>query len=147
MLKCSYSEYYKGAVTSCLSTWDCQLMSHLKEVTDLYGLTESQERLLEARSRFKDIGFKEENEWRLAFHTLTAEPHMELIQFRDGRFGRTPYIEVPLGLKDQDSPLKRIVVGPSPNKDQAVIGLGLELAKMGIHGVEVVPSKIPFRNV
>jgi len=42
--------------------------------------------------------------------------------------------------------LKRIIVGPSQDKDQIVVSLRLDLAKMGIQGVKVVPSKIPYRN-
>jgi hypothetical protein len=41
---------------------------------------------------------------------------------------------------------ERIVVGPSPNKEQAVRWLKIAIAKMGIQGVEVVPSEIPYRN-
>jgi len=66
-----------------------------------------------------------------------------LIQFRDGL---TPYIKVPLKLKSLSPPLKQIVVGPSQNKGQIVDSLKLQLKKMNINGVEVVPSKIPYRN-
>src|SRR5208282_5068166 len=95
---------------------------------------------------FKHVGFKEEKEWRLAFQMPVEHPDPDLIRFHPSRFGQTPHIEVPLRLKDQSSPLKRIVVGPSQRKDQVVVSLRLELAKLGIPGIEVVPSKIPYRN-
>ncbi len=97
-------------------------------------------------SGFKHIGFKEEQEWRLVLQMLVKNPDLEIVKFRDGRFGRTPYIEVPLGLGGPASPLRRIVVGPSQNKEQSVHSLKTELAKAGIQDVEVVPSKIPYRN-
>jgi len=68
-------------------------------------------------SQFKHDGFKEETEWRFAVYIFAGAPSRSLIHFRDGSFGRTPYIQIPLRLKDEDSPLRRIVVGPSQNKD------------------------------
>lgn len=101
---------------------------------------------LDFTSKFKHYGFKEEQEQRLVVYVLDRVSRRAPIEFRDGAFGRTPYIKIPLGLKDENSPLKRIVVGPSQNKDQIVVSLKLELAKMGIKGVEIVPSQIPYRN-
>jgi hypothetical protein len=94
----------------------------------------------------KHDGFEEEHEWRLACYVHEQITDLEFVQFRDGPHGRTPYIKVPLGLTDPDSPLKRIVAGPSQNQEQAVISLKMELAKRGIRGVEVTPSGIPYRN-
>jgi hypothetical protein len=107
---------------------------------------ELQTSFLNYSSQFKHEGFKEENEWRLVLYVLDGASRLNSIEFRDGPFGRTPFIKLPIGLKEPDSPLRRIVVGPSQNKEQIVFGLRLELVKMGIHGVEVVPSKIPYRN-
>jgi hypothetical protein len=107
---------------------------------------EFQTSFLNYSSQFKNYGFKEENEQRLVVYVLKGVSSLNSIEFRDCAFGRTPYIQLPLGLKDQDSPLRRIVVGPSQSKDQIVISLKLELARMGVQGVEVVPSQIPYRN-
>jgi len=109
-------------------------------------LRDLQLNLLKFTSQFKHYGFREENECRLAVYVIQGVSELKLIKFRDGALGRTPYIEIPLGLRDQDSMLKRIIVGPSQDKDQIVVSLRLDLAKMGIQGVKVVPSKIPYRN-
>jgi len=97
-------------------------------------------------SSFKHFGFQEENEWRLVAYFVSGVSSIESVQFRDGAFGRTPYIRLPLGLKGQQSPLRRIFVGPSPNKEQIAVSLSLELTKIGVTGIEVVPTKIPYRN-
>ena len=107
---------------------------------------ELQTSFLSYTSAFKHEGFKEENEWRLVLYVLDGVSGLNSIEFRVGTFGRTPYIKLPVGLKESDSSLRRIVVGPSKHKEQIVVSLRLELAKMGIHGVEVVPFKIPYRN-
>jgi len=106
------------------------------------------EKVLEWSARFKNKAFYEEREWRFVLQMSKAERESNggRIEFHDGRFGKTPHIAVPLALKDQDSPLKRIVVGPAQDKEQAAARLRIELVQMGIHGVEVVPSKIPYRN-
>lgn len=97
-------------------------------------------------AKFKHLSFKEENESRMSVYIFDEIEYLDKIKYRDGKYGRIPYVEIRLGLKEQDCPLKRIVVGPSPNKDQAVVRLRIELKQMGIHGVEVVPSQIPYRN-
>lgn len=96
--------------------------------------------------RFKHVGFEEEKETRLVIQMPVAQKDVNLVEFRNGQYGRTPYIKVPLGLIGQDSPLERIVVGPSKYMDQTVQSLEIELTKMGIQGVKVVASKISFRN-
>jgi hypothetical protein len=97
-------------------------------------------------ARFKHLSFREENESRMSVYIFDEREYLDKIKYRDGKYGRIPYVEIRLGLKKPDCPLKRIVVGPSPNRDQAVVRLRIELKQMGIHGVEVVPSKIPYRN-
>ncbi|MGA2205127.1 MAG: DUF2971 domain-containing protein [Terracidiphilus sp.] len=94
----------------------------------------------------KHEGFNEEREWRLACYVHEEVTDLKFVQLRDRQYGHTPNIQVPLGLSDSDSPLKRIVVGPSQNHEQAAISLGIELAKRGLKGVKVVPSQIPYRN-
>jgi len=95
---------------------------------------------------FKHQSFREENEWRVALSTTDRAPHLDLIEFREADGNRVPFVRIPLGLKEPDCPLKRIVVGPALNKEQSVAHLKIELAKAGLRGVEVVPSKIPYRN-
>jgi hypothetical protein len=119
-------------------------------ISVLAGFVNSQilEQTLQWSARFKNKAFCEEREWRFVLQMSTAERESngDRIEFHDGRFGRTPHIAIPLDLKGQDSPLKRIVVGPAPDKEQVAARLRIELVQMGIQGVEVVPSKIPYRN-
>jgi hypothetical protein len=113
-------------------------------------------------ARFKDEAFSEECEWRIVVNVerqKLLDAHCSdysspIIHFRHGKFGVTPYIDLPLQLTSSDSPLRRIVVGPSPYEEEAVEGVKLLLESKGIKmktqtsnvGVEVVPSKIPYRN-
>lgn len=111
---------------------------------------------------FKNHSYIEEKEWRIVvvpFGTsLQAEGSGDgegiQVKFRNGVVGITPYIELPLMLRTPDSPLRRIVVGPTPHMEEAVRGVEMKLMDKGIrrkskdypNGVEVVPSKIPYRN-
>ncbi len=115
-----------------------------------------------AASSFKDEAFSEEREWRIVFFArreLLLQKHRmssdkPIIRFRAGKLGVTPYVEFPLELTTPESPLQRIVVGPTPHKKEAVNGVKLLLESKGIkvrtedskEGVEVVPSKIPYRD-
>ena len=78
-----------------------------------------------------------------------------VVKYRDGQFGRTPYIEIPLGLTTPGtSPLRRIVVGPGVRKDDEKRMVESLLASLGIPvsmpgtgtGVEIVGSLIPYRS-
>ncbi len=104
-------------------------------------------------ARFKDEAFSEEREWRIVFHAVRdmvlnvhrAEPDTRIVKFRPGKFGVTPYIDFPLNLKTNNlyielwSDLARI-------RMKLVDAVSLLLAANGIEGVEVVPSKIPYRD-
>jgi hypothetical protein len=90
----------------------------------------------------KHHGFREENEWRVTF---IAE-NQAMCSFRESTFGLTPFLPIGIDLSRSPSPLKRIVVGPGPHKDEWVTTVNLMLAKCSISGVEVVPSQIPYRN-
>jgi hypothetical protein len=100
--------------------------------------------LMDYGAVFKHSSFREEKEWRIALSTTTWSSHLASVKFREA--DKVPFLEIPLGLTDPHGPLKRIVVGPSPSKAQSVSILEINLNKMGIEGVEVVPSNIPVRN-
>lgn len=111
---------------------------------------------------FKDGSFSEENEWRIvhfiARDRLLLQHCLDLsapiVQLRTGKFGITPYISLPLGLKTEKSPLKRIVIGPTAHMEDALVAVKLSLESKGLAvkgessdiGIEVIPSKIPYRN-
>jgi hypothetical protein len=90
----------------------------------------------------KHPGFSEEREWRYIFMAESQSA----FSIREGQFGLTPYLAIGIKLSTPPSPLKRIVVGPNPHMDEAVGLVRMMLEKESIHDVEVVPSKIPYRN-
>ena len=116
---------------------------------------------LEASS-FKDEAFAEEHEWRAVFHVVrkqlmelqNADTSKPVIHFRAGKFGVTPYAEFPLNLGTAESPLRKILVGPTPHWKEAVEAVRFLLQTNGVkvqcnesgEGIEVVESKIPYRN-
>ncbi len=93
----------------------------------------------------KDEAFREEAEWRLAFHLNRSDAHSGL-EFRPGRSMLTPYFSVPLEWQDQPIEIKEIIVGPCPHRDEAMNSVQMLLKREGIQGVEVKDSKIPYRN-
>ena len=91
----------------------------------------------------KHVGFQEENEYRLIRFVLQSNPNTEEVRFRPDN---TPYIDLPLNLFAEISPLRAIFVGPSANRDQAASILRIRLRQMGLSHVEVIPSDIPYRG-
>jgi len=119
--------------------------------------------LFTSAAQIKSSGFREEREWRVIFQATkdalspieNERGRIEIVKFRDGRFGRTPYIEIPLGLADADkSPLRRIIVGPGAYKEDKKRYVELLLLTRGIEvfepgrgrGVQVATSAIPYRT-
>jgi len=93
----------------------------------------------------KDNGFREEAEWRLAF-LLQQGSTVTGIEFRPGSSMPVPYLKVPLRLEDQVIEIWKVIVGPCPHPSEAVRSVQMLLESEGFRDVEVVPSKIPFRN-
>ena len=50
-----------------------------------------------AAAQFKHFGFREELEWRVVYFAFRKTLLPNIIKFRDGQFGLTPYVEIPLG--------------------------------------------------
>jgi hypothetical protein len=120
----------------------------------LSSLSRATAQYFTAAARVKHSGFREEHEWRIILQANretilpaeNAEKHLE-VKFRDGQFGRTPFIEIPLGLADgEKSPSRRIVVGPGRHKEDVKRSLELFLLNRGIQGIEVSTSVIPYRS-
>jgi hypothetical protein len=102
----------------------------------LKALSKSTAEFYTKAAQIKHIGFREECEWRSICQADKdalspvdqGGEHIEIVKFRDGRFGRTPYIEIPLGLRDPEtSPLRRIVVGPGAHQEETKHMVELEL--------------------
>ena len=129
----------------------------------LDSLSRATARLFTTAARIKNPGFREEREWRVIFQATkdalapieNARGRIDVVKFREGQFGRTPYIEIPLGLADADkSPLRRIVVGPGANKEDKKRYVEFLLLNRGIEafdaakgkGVRITASAIPYRT-
>jgi hypothetical protein len=97
-------------------------------------------------SVMKDASFNEECETRLSVQSVSGIADNSLIHFRDGKDGKVPYIEIPIGIRTTPTSLKKIVVGPSPDKEQVTERLKIQLDQMGLSHIKVIPSRIPFRN-
>jgi hypothetical protein len=93
----------------------------------------------------KNEAFREEAEWRFAFPLHRNDTHADL-EFRAGRSMLTPFLKVPLEWGDERIGIKKIMVGPCPHGDEATRSVQMLLKCQGIRGVEVVPSRIPYRN-
>jgi hypothetical protein len=101
----------------------------------------------------KHLAFREEREWRIA---KVFSPKPMDVNFRPGMSSLVPYIAIPLPILNENgsSLIRRIIVGPSPEIENAVAATKMLLASKGYkirhsrddEGVEVVSSKIPYRN-
>jgi hypothetical protein len=112
-------------------------------------------------STFKDSAFSEEKEWRVVILGPSKRPRKGVerdstlsLKFRSGPLGVTPYLDFPLGLSSRSSPLRRVVLGPTPHVEESINAAKMILEEKGItlkseehpDGVEVAPSQIPYRN-
>ena len=101
----------------------------------------------------KNPAFCDEREWRVA---KMCNETPSGIMFRPGKSSLIPYIAIPLprSCDDGTSLIRRIVVGPSPKIDDAVAAVRMFLESQnykirgsaGADGVEIVPSRIPYRD-
>ncbi len=101
--------------------------------------------LIELAPVLKHPGFIEENEMRAGFFVDLATE--EKIEFREGKFGITPYIKIQL-LEDRDRMndlIKDVYVGPSPTQHLAIETLKLFLQLNGIDPEKAKKSEIPYR--
>jgi hypothetical protein len=120
----------------------------------LWALSRATAEFFTAAARIKHEGFREEQEWRVILQAPKSVLS-PVVKLRDGQFGRTPFIEIPLGLAQADlSPLRRIVVGPGPRQEESGRAVAAVLTKHKLaiksstsgSGVEIVLSAIPFRH-
>jgi Protein of unknown function (DUF2971) len=101
----------------------------------------------------KGSAFSGEHEWRII--SLRGDAFND-VQFRPGKSGLIPYIAIPLPIINRDgtSLIRRVVVGPSRETENAVLAVKLLLSSKGATiagedgkgGIEIVTSKIPFRD-
>lgn len=96
--------------------------------------------MLHCFTRYKDYGFKEEQETRVIATILSNNKKR---YFRDKENGeQIPYIK--LFDFNEPLPIKKIIVGPHKDKEARATWLKVKLASMGKDDIEVTVSKIPF---
>ena len=101
--------------------------------------------MLQLLPRLKHHSFEEEQESR-AVQWYDVEPRDGNVRFRDTALGPTPYVSTNIGDRHGTSALRRIVIGPTPHRKAAKIGVDLLLKVNDLEGrVEVMNSPTPFR--
>jgi hypothetical protein len=100
----------------------------------------------------KDIGFKDEQEWRLVRRSEgggLAGPRLKR-RFRESGTLVVPYVEIPIhgtaGNKGIKTPVRQICVGPSPHPNELKHSVELMVEEHDLTGIGVNLSKIPLRN-
>lgn len=122
-------------------------------------LTETTVPFFKLAARCKHLGFQEELECRAVCFAYRKTLLPNTVKYRNGQFGPTAYIEIPLGLRNPSTcPLRRIVIGPRSHSgqdiDDIVNSVEMLLQKYGFQvrspatpdGVEIVTSQIPYRS-
>jgi hypothetical protein len=87
--------------------------------------------------------FEEENEYRQFYQPGATDLHLDL-KFRNGRFGLTPYVEVPFIVEGR-LPLKSVTIGPCKDVELESFAIKSLLEKHSYSDIEVLVSKIPLR--
>lgn len=91
----------------------------------------------------KHPAFEEENEYR-QFHQPGATSLQLEQKFRNGRFGLTPYVEVPF-IQEGRLPLISVTIGPCTDVELEISTVNMLLEKHLYTNVEVRVSGIPLR--
>lgn len=91
---------------------------------------------------FKNAGFSEEKEFRFVFSPLLKFPH---IKFRVGAYGLIPYLEMKMR-GGEKLPIKRIIIGPSKDRDLLRTGIYMFLENNNHLGVPIDFSSVPYRS-
>ena len=93
----------------------------------------------------KSESFFEESEWRI-FHFKNRRDSGKTIEFRNGKTMIIPYIEFEMCTKYQKTPLKEVIIGPSPYMDISAQSVEQLVMQKSIE-CKVTKSKIPFRKI
>jgi len=87
--------------------------------------------------------FEEENEYRQFYQPGATSLQLEK-KFRSGRFGLTPYVEVPFKEKGR-LPLRSVTISPCQDAELEMYTVKMLLEKYSYTNVEVLVSAIPLR--
>lgn len=110
-----------------------------------YELVGANELLQKLVPFFKDDGFRDEKEFRIA---IRVRKYKERVKFRVNPHGLIPYIEIKArknGHLDMCLPIKSITVGPCNEPDFIKEGIRFLLLSKGYDNVQMLPSVVPFR--
>lgn len=91
-------------------------------------------------SSIKNSAFEDENEVRVIMLCIKND-----VKFRPGGSFVIPYQEFPLELSKPDSPLKEIIIGPTPNPNLALKSVQMMLDQKGWK-VSVRNTIVPYRT-
>jgi len=94
--------------------------------------------------RIKNISFQKEKEWRLICFNHSPHISKNTIDFKEARSMIIPFVKIKLP-KD-DLGISKIIIGPTPHREEAKIAIEQLLEAKSLTGVEVKNSKIPYRN-
>jgi hypothetical protein len=95
-------------------------------------------------SALKHNGFEEEKEWRLV--SQHPDDLLRKIAFRPGRFGITPYFELPICTKDSSIKFDEIIIGPTSNRAVSLAALDIFLSKNDLRVGKKSVSQTPLRQ-
>lgn len=87
--------------------------------------------------------FEEENEYRQFYQPGATSLRLEK-KFRNGRFGLTPYVEIPF-IEEGRLPLKSVTIGPCQDAELEKYAITTLLEKHSYTNVEFLVSEIPLR--
>jgi hypothetical protein len=92
--------------------------------------------------------FAEEAEWRIISDTMMEDPPGQgdvPLDYREGKSAIIPYRCVPLKGSKNDFPLTEIVIGPTPDPEQAYRSVRSLLKSQGPANCTVRMSDVPYR--
>ncbi|MFC1532893.1 DUF2971 domain-containing protein [Thermodesulfobacteriota bacterium] len=95
--------------------------------------------------RLKDKSFKEEKEWRFCF-SFIVKPAEKKILYREGKSFIIPYDSVPIADSNNEIPIDRIIISPTPHKELSHNSLLEFLRQHKLNNIKIIDSEIPFRN-
>ncbi|MGB6726605.1 MAG: hypothetical protein WBE74_11935, partial [Terracidiphilus sp.] len=89
--------------------------------------------------------FRAEHEWRMVL-VFGGQEVPDSVGFRRMKSFIAPYARVSLRWSDQPIEIARIVVGPTPHKDEAKSSVEMLLKRYHVKYKEILSSEVPFRN-
>jgi len=92
----------------------------------------------------KHPSFKEEREWRIISRPLSCKS--KGFKFRPGNSVLIPYYNLPLASENVSFDLAEVVVGPTPQPEQAICSVSSFLVSLNLRKIPVNSSEVPYRN-